>query len=669
MTTDPLRPALLCGALILLIALDSACAGTFYVSLSGDDKKDGRTPETAWRTVAAAAERARAGDTVFIKAGDYGKEQVLLRNSGTKESPITFEGYREKPGDRPFPDYKPGDAVEASVMPVLDGAGTTPTAVYLRGQEHIRIRNLGIQRYREMGVFSLDCSHIAIERVVASDFYKTEGHTYGVGIYFIGGEHNSIRNSIVTNGSGNNIAGMHSNYLLIENCKTYGTLKDRLLRPDYYIVIGDSHDCVIRNCLAHNLEPNNGCGHGIGIKDQYHKGAGYPYPHSRNNKIINCTVYNSGEHLWAAHEAHHNEFINCRAFSDWRKVEQRWSQGIAVRDGAHHNTFRNCLVVGARFGFASCDSVEGPTRFDGSSVPQTAHSNSFLNCVFADTQVGFETWATRHNLFRNCVVSGVDTTLFELWYDTTGYSLFSNTIVTGVRGDYVKSHSGKVPKTGFTFCNFWRNGFPIPSGTENLEADPLFADAAAADFHLKSVHGRWSPGKSDWVKDPETSSCLDAGDPSDTYADEPEPSGERVNLGAYGNTAEASKSKPEANSGDIAVGAESDPLARIQQALCGTAPEAESLTGEGLLRTAGFLWIPDGAGRDGTQVALTTKPGAREVTLGGKGDGRTKGWLAVEASDLCWPCTVTSPEGAKHEAESLGEHLVPKQAYLEGSFV
>ena len=77
-------------------------------------------------------------------------------------------------------------------------------------------------------------------------------------------------------------------------------------------------------------------------------------------------------------------------------------------------------------------------------------------------------------------------------------------------------------------------------GTGCISKDPCFADSSAGDFHLKSTAGRWNG--SSWVKDKVTSPCIDAGDPSASYADEPSPNGNRVNLGSYGNTAEASKS-------------------------------------------------------------------------------------------------------------------------------
>ena len=77
-------------------------------------------------------------------------------------------------------------------------------------------------------------------------------------------------------------------------------------------------------------------------------------------------------------------------------------------------------------------------------------------------------------------------------------------------------------------------------GTGCIAKDPCFADAASGDFHLKSAAGRWNG--TTWVKDTVTSPCIDAGETSAAYANEPSPNGNRANMGAYGNTTEASKS-------------------------------------------------------------------------------------------------------------------------------
>ena len=88
--------------------------------------------------------------------------------------------------------------------------------------------------------------------------------------------------------------------------------------------------------------------------------------------------------------------------------------------------------------------------------------------------------------------------------------------------------------------------FPVTWGAGVFDADPLFADAENSDCHLKSRHGRWeasaSAGEGGWVLDAVTSPCINAGDPASDYSNQPQPS-RRIEIGAYGNTPEASKGK------------------------------------------------------------------------------------------------------------------------------
>jgi PGF-pre-PGF domain-containing protein len=76
--------------------------------------------------------------------------------------------------------------------------------------------------------------------------------------------------------------------------------------------------------------------------------------------------------------------------------------------------------------------------------------------------------------------------------------------------------------------------------TADIIADPEFANRGEHDYHLKSKAGRWD-GKT-WVCDNNSSLCIDAGYPDSDYSNEPEDNGDRINIGAYGNTAQASKS-------------------------------------------------------------------------------------------------------------------------------
>ncbi|HNS22481.1 MAG TPA: hypothetical protein PKH24_18400 [Sedimentisphaerales bacterium] len=93
----------------------------------------------------------------------------------------------------------------------------------------------------------------------------------------------------------------------------------------------------------------------------------------------------------------------------------------------------------------------------------------------------------------------------------------------------------------------WLNGDPLfatpgrwdPNELASAPLDDFWVDG---DYHLKSQAGRWDPNSGRWVEDDVTSPCIDAGDPNSPVGDEPQPNGERINMGAYGGTAEASKS-------------------------------------------------------------------------------------------------------------------------------
>ena len=76
-------------------------------------------------------------------------------------------------------------------------------------------------------------------------------------------------------------------------------------------------------------------------------------------------------------------------------------------------------------------------------------------------------------------------------------------------------------------------------GAGNISADPLFVNAAGGDYHEKGTGGAWSNGT--WIRYGVDSPCIDKGDPSSDWSLEPRPNGRRINMGAYGNTAQASK--------------------------------------------------------------------------------------------------------------------------------
>ncbi|MCK4624141.1 MAG: right-handed parallel beta-helix repeat-containing protein, partial [Phycisphaerae bacterium] len=492
------------------LGAEGAIAKTYYVTTSGNDSADGLTEATAWRTITRAANVTVAGDTVKVKAGKYNNEHaVILNRFGTRASPIVFEGY--------------------GGTPELDGLDGTGNGITVQSSTYIEVKNFKVTRYQK-GVFLEKATYVTLDGITATNLGGSGYDGWGIQLYGSGTHHCIVRNCSVTDARAVNFQIWRSSYNLIENCTSYGIKTDNAV--DYYIVIGYGHDNIIRNCVTKNMHPSSTThpGHGIGIKDTYWNG--YSGAHSYNNKIINCRTYGHGEHLWVAHNAYNNEFIDCTADNFGLNPYHQWNNGIRIRDGAHHNTFRNCRLVGTR-GSLFHHGSEGPP-----DVVQIQHDNVIENCVFIDMiSFGIYFNNAKDNEFRNCVFAGAPS-LF-LGTDSSG-NKFVNCIVSDVANlGYIKNSSNPA----ITYSNFWSNGFSTPSGTGNTSENPLYADPAGGDYHLKSKTGRWNPVGGAFVNDTVTSPCIDAGDPASGYATEPLLNGNRINMGAYGNTAEASKTE------------------------------------------------------------------------------------------------------------------------------
>ncbi len=83
-------------ALVIFLFPVIANAAVYYVSESdGRDLDRGTSLAAAFRTIQRAAKVARAGDTVYIRAGDY-NEAVSMKHSGTASNRITFTSYHDE---------------------------------------------------------------------------------------------------------------------------------------------------------------------------------------------------------------------------------------------------------------------------------------------------------------------------------------------------------------------------------------------------------------------------------------------------------------------------------------------------------------------------------------------------------------------------------------------
>jgi hypothetical protein len=128
--------------------------------------------------------------------------------------------------------------------------------------------------------------------------------------------------------------------------------------------------------------------------------------------------------------------------------------------------------------------------------------------------------------------------------------IYYNNSNAGIHATQIESNAATV-----TYSNV-QNGW---IGEGNIDSVPCFAEPGfwnlgtlddftddywvAGDYHLRSQAGRWYTGSQSWVHDMLNSPCIDAGNPDSDWTAEPEPNGQRINMGAYGGTPQASMSR------------------------------------------------------------------------------------------------------------------------------
>ena len=125
---------LLCQILLISLIF-SACVKTekgnqsFYVNnISGNDSNNGRSPETAWKSLKqASSHQFAAGEKLLLASGCTFYEKLEINSSGTPEKPILVGSYSPESGN--------------NKKPVINAEGFT-TAIHIKNSGNLKISNL-----------------------------------------------------------------------------------------------------------------------------------------------------------------------------------------------------------------------------------------------------------------------------------------------------------------------------------------------------------------------------------------------------------------------------------------------------------------------------------------------------------------------------------------------
>ena len=204
-----------------LTIIDDETATYFYVSPSGDDANNG-SYDSPWRTLTKAAHDAKAGDTIWIRAGTY-NETLSPRNSGQSDAYITFQNMESET--------------------VVINANGLDHGIILWNKSFIRMSGFEVKKARSDAVFigHSDDSSSEINIIEKMTIHDCSG---GVGINVNGNKNHILYNTISECQYGIYVNGNHQN---ISNNEIYESIKSGIS------LIGN-YNVIQHNRIHHNEE-------------------------------------------------------------------------------------------------------------------------------------------------------------------------------------------------------------------------------------------------------------------------------------------------------------------------------------------------------------------------------------------------------------------------------
>ncbi|MDD2238153.1 MAG: hypothetical protein PHG65_13185, partial [Kiritimatiellae bacterium] len=237
-------------------------------------------------------------------------------------------------------------------------------------------------------------------------------------------------------------------------------------------------------------------------------------------------------------------------------------------DEAEGVAFRNFTVRNAspavRFTEADYGLVEWVRSYSASTafyIDQSDYS-AWNHVVAADCSARGIYNTSSRNCYWNHAVIWSDGDVMEVRSGTLG---ISNSVLRAASGAYVyrynqgtfqADYNNVVPESGGYAARDERTvGYEVVYPTiqewflatgndgRTLTEQPGFADFAGQDYHLQTVqaNGRYVPGPGYATNDAVTSPLIDAGTPINSPGIEPGQNGNRVNIGLFGDTLQASQ--------------------------------------------------------------------------------------------------------------------------------
>ena len=209
------------------------------------------------------------------------------------------------------------------------------------------------------------------------------------------------------------------------------------------------------------------------------------------------------------------------------------------------SVFQNCIFSG-NIAYVS-----------GGGLVNTAGNLNLMNCTLFGNYAEVSGNFAQNNSFQPAPTQyfsgNLDFSNCIIW---NGQNAILNQIGSSVSIKYSDVEAGLLAIDNIANNLIWGQG--------NFDSDPCFVEPGRwvdvndpniivqwndvnavwmeGDYHLKSTAGHYDPNSKIWIIDDMNSPCIDVGNPNSPVSNEPLPNGDRINMGAYGDTSQASMS-------------------------------------------------------------------------------------------------------------------------------
>lgn len=297
---------------------------TLYVDPAGDDGNDGRTPQTAFRTVQHAADVVQPGDVVYLRGGVY-PIRVRFSHSGTASDPIVWASY---PGEWAVFDGSNETPASSTAKVLVSGASWNVFAnfevrsgpqegVFVDGASDNIFSNLWTHGNFYSGITNYGSDRNRYEYIVSFDNYDVTNPSgrYGDdadGMSISSGDGNVVYASIVFNNSDDGIDTWRSTNTLVDHVISHDNGRGAYGNGNGIKAggNGDLVHTVVRNSIAFNNR-GNGFDENSGrdvhfLNDTSFANGGYAFTGGSTTVLRNNLAYGSDPGLWGSDSQHNS---------------------------------------------------------------------------------------------------------------------------------------------------------------------------------------------------------------------------------------------------------------------------------------------------------------------------------------------------------------------------